>query len=91
MSLHVWSFRRLLYEVLWFSGVIGSTATASAWISTYIVFIPLCVPALLILLCECSAVVYESRYNKRARGSSANKTKYVFTLDEEEDGFEEDQ
>jgi hypothetical protein len=92
MSLHVWLFRRLLYQVLVFSGVIGSMATASAWVSTYIVFTPLCVSALLVLVSESSIVVYEYRYNKvawwRARGTNTHMTS-MYTLEEEDELFEE--
>ena len=92
MTLRVWAFRRLLYEVLCFGCVVGSGVTASAWLNIRIVVMPLCVAVLLLLLCETGIVVYECRYNKGTwrrghdRGAAtAHDSTFEFTLDEEDE------
>ena len=84
MSLRVWLFRRLLYEVLFFGCVLGGIAMATAWISVYLVFIPPCVNSLVVLLCE-STVVVREMMRRRSHDTTARRNKYVFTLDEEEE------
>jgi len=93
LTLRVWSFRRMLYKVLCFGCVVGSTATASAWFNIRTVAMPLCVAALFMLLCESGIMAYECRFNKvrwRGRGTTTTNTnKYEFTLEEEEELFDE--